>query len=239
MAAAQTPLILFAPGAGAGSDSAWMRAWRQRLGSIAAVEMLDYPYRQAGRKAPDKLPVLVAAHRAALEAARAQHPAAYPVVLAGKSMGGRVGCHVALEAAVDGLVCLGYPLRGTSGALRDEVLVALRTPILFVQGTRDPLCPLEALATVRQRMTAPHELLIVEGGSHSLEVARGRKARGVGAAHPSDPDRGAASPQEQSDARVLAAIAAFVDALGRSDRLAGGARDPGQGAGVGGGGEPK
>ena len=100
--------------------------------------------------------------------------------LIGKSMGGRVGCHVALEEAVAGVICLGYPLQsGATGALRDEVLVALRTPILFVQGTRDPLCPLDKLAAVRPRMTAPSTLVVVEGGDHSLEVsAPQRKASG-------------------------------------------------------------
>ena len=92
--------------------------------------------------------------------------------LIGKSMGGRVGCHLALEEQVAGVICLGYPLQsGATGAMRDEVLVALRTPILFVQGSRDSFCPLDQLAAVRARMTAPSTLLVVEGGNHSLEVS--------------------------------------------------------------------
>ena len=48
-------------------------------------------------------------------------------------MGGRIGCHVSLEEKVEGLVCLGYPLcaMGDRTKLRDEVLRALTTPILF------------------------------------------------------------------------------------------------------------
>src|SRR5262245_19155780 len=105
---------------------------------------------RSGRKTPDRLPALIAAHRAALEEARAKHPQR-PVVLAGKSMGSRVGCHLAVELHAEGrppaaVVCFGYPLRsGSSGALRDEVLRALRTPLLLLQGTRDPLCPLDVL----------------------------------------------------------------------------------------------
>jgi len=201
-------MILFAPGAGAGSDSAWIRAWRDRLGAVAAVEALDYPYRLAGRKAPDKLPVLIAAHRQALAAARSRHPGAAKIVLAGKSMGGRVGCHVALEEPVDALVCLGYPLRGASGALRDEVLLALRTPILFVQGTRDPLCPLDALATVSEKMVAPHRLIVVEGGDHSLAVLRPRRGKPGPTFSPLPID-----PQQASDARVLAGIAEFLESV--------------------------
>ena len=163
------PSFLFAPGAGAPSTSAWMMAWRDRLATLGEVTAFDYPYARAGRKAPDKLPVLIAAHRDALTAVRAK--AAGPIFLIGKSMGGRVGCHLALEESVAGLVCLGYPLRaGATGALRDEVLVALKTRVLFVQGTRDPLCPLEVLAEVRARMTAPSTLVVVEGGEVEVDT---------------------------------------------------------------------
>jgi predicted alpha/beta-hydrolase family hydrolase len=189
------PLVLFAPGAGAPSTSPWMAAWAARLGAVGDVVRLDYPYQRAGRRSPDRLPVLVAAHREALLAARAGRRG--PVVLAGKSMGSRVGCHLALEEPVDALVCLGYPLRGARGDLRAEVLLALRTPILFVQGTRDPLCPLDALAAVRREMKAASALHRVEGGNHSLEV-------GVRAL------RAAGETQADVDGRTLAAIGGFL-----------------------------
>lgn len=192
------PLLLFAPGAGAPSTSAWMQAWAARLSSVGDVVRFDYPYVKAGRRSPDKLPVLVAAHRAALATARSGRSG--PAVLVGKSMGGRVGCHVALEERVDGVVCLGYPLRGQRGDVRSEVLVALRTPVLFVQGSRDGLCPLERLAGVRARMTAPSRLHVVEGGNHSLEVGvRALAARG--------------ETQEDVDRAALGAIVAFVRGL--------------------------
>jgi len=195
--AAGKPFFLFAHGAGAPSTSAWMLAWRERLATLGDVAAFDYPYMRAGRKAPDKLPALITAHRAALADARAR-AAGRPLFLIGKSMGGRVGCHVALEESVAGVICLGYPLQsGAMGAMRDEVLVALRTPILFVQGSRDALCPLPRLEAVRGRMTAPSTLLVVDGGNHSLEVSAGaRKASGT--------------TQADSDARVLDAIRQFV-----------------------------
>jgi len=144
------------------------------LGQLGSVRSFDYPYmRSAGqRRAPDKLDVLVAAHRTELEAARAECAPGDKLLLAGKSMGGRVGFHLALEAPVDGLVCFGYPLRGQNGKLRDEVLLALGTPVLFVQGTRDSLCALRELEQVRARMTAHSELFVVEGGDHSLEATK-------------------------------------------------------------------
>jgi len=189
------PLVLLAPGAGAPSTSPWMERWARRLGAIGEVVRFDYPYVKAGRRAPDRLPVLVDAHRAALAAARVGREG--PVVLAGKSMGGRVGCHLALEEEVAALVCLGYPLRAPGGALRDEVLLALRTPLIFVQGSRDPLCPLELLEQGRPRMRAPTVLHVVEGGNHSLEVgARALAAR--------------SEDQDAVDARALRTIAAFL-----------------------------
>ena len=183
-----------------------MVAWRDRLATLGDVTAFDYPYMRAKRKAPDKLPALIAAHREALAGVRAR--AAGPLYLIGKSMGGRVGCHVALEEAVAGVICLGYPLQsGASGAMRDEVLLALRAPILFVQGSRDSLCPLDKLAEVRARMTAPSTLLVVEGGNHSLEVsAAQRKATG--------------DTQAASDARVLEAIRAFTRSCGEPPSFA-------------------
>ncbi|HZR81677.1 MAG TPA: alpha/beta family hydrolase [Candidatus Binatia bacterium] len=197
------PVVLLAPGAGAPSTSPWMRAWAERLAAIGSVEALDYAYVIEGRKSPDRLPVLVAAHRAALERARERHGRDRPVVLAGKSMGGRVGCHLACELAGDAgapaaLVCFGYPLVAAgSGKRRDAVLLALATPVLFVQGTRDPLCPLDDLAGVRRSMTAPSELFVVEGGDHSL-VLRKKDEAATGRS------------QAEWDAAVLAAVRTFV-----------------------------
>src|SRR5439155_10724286 len=102
-------VILFAHGAGAPSSSAWMVGWKKKLASIAPTETFDYPYMKEKRRAPDPLPKLVAAHRDALTAALAKHEG--PAVLAGKSMGSRMGCHVVLEdPRARALVCLGYPL---------------------------------------------------------------------------------------------------------------------------------
>jgi predicted alpha/beta-hydrolase family hydrolase len=103
------PLFLFAPGAGASSSHPWMQRWRRRLQEIGEVEAFDYPYMREGRKRPDRLPQLIAAHRQALVDARTKPGRGATTILIGKSMGGRIGCHVALEEQVDGLVCLGYP----------------------------------------------------------------------------------------------------------------------------------
>src|SRR5438132_893997 len=82
--------------------------------------------------------------------------------------------------------------------LRDEILRVLTTPILFVQGTRDSLCPLDLLERVRSEMKAPNFLHIVEGGDHSLRVPK-RQLQAAG------------ETQNEVDQRILQAISGFVD----------------------------
>lgn len=149
----------------------WMEAWAARLDAVGHVHRFNYRYTAQGRKAPDRLPKLMARHLEVVAEARATHPDA-PLVLVGKSMGSRVGCHIADEVGARAVICFGYPLVSIRGALRDEVLVALRTPILFVSGDRDRLCPLPALEEARPRMTAPSTLHVVRGGDHSLQLRK-------------------------------------------------------------------
>ena len=73
----------------------------------------------------------------------------------------------------------------------------MSAPVLFVQGTRDSLCPPDVLESVRNRMRAPSTLHVVEGGDHSLVVSKtALKALG--------------SSQEEADEGMRAAIARFV-----------------------------
>ena len=162
------------------------------------METFDYPYMLERRKRPDPPAVLIAAHRRALESARQSHSGA--LVLIGKSMGSRIGCHVSLEEKVAALVCLGYPLcgGGDPAKRRDKVLRELNAPILFVQGTRDPLCPLPLLAEARAEMTAPNDLYVVEGGDHSLGVSKTQLKL-------------AAETQDDVEQRILRAIHEFLD----------------------------
>ena len=89
---------------------------------------------------------------------------------------------------------------GNRSKLRDEVLRALTTPILFVQGTRDSLCPLDLLERVRAEMKAPNFLHTVEGGDHSMRVPK-RQLQGT------------RKTQEDIDQQILKTIAGFVDQL--------------------------
>ncbi len=169
-----------------------MQRWIQLLNSIGPAHAFDYDYMRRGSRRPDPLPALIAAHRAALTAARQSRDGA--VILIGKSMGGRIGCHVSLVETVNAVICLGYPLCGGGDPtkLRDQVLRELTTPVLFVQGTRDSLCPLDLLHRVRAEMRAPNDCYIVPGGDHSLTVPKKQE------------------PQHEVDGRILEAIAAFA-----------------------------
>ncbi len=187
-------MILFAPGAGTRSSHPVMVRWAGLLGTLpdGPCQTFDYPYALAGRGRPDAHDVLVSAHAEALDRVRTPDR----VILAGRSMGGRIGCHVSLVRPVDALVAFSYPLlamsggsKGRAGAAPKEaparaaVLRALATPILFISGDRDPLAPLPALEAVRAQMSAPTRLVVVRGGDHSLSVRvrelAGRTAEGI------------------------------------------------------------
>jgi uncharacterized protein len=178
-----------------------MQSWKKILSEIGEVGTFDYDYMREGRKRPDPLPQLIAAHREALIRARERYRPER-TILVGKSMGGRIGCHVSLEEELDGLICLGYPLcaMGDRAKLRDQVLRALTTPILFVQGSRDSLCPLDLLERVRGEMKAPNSLHVVETGDHSLSVSKRQL-------------QGSNETQEDVDQRVFQSIAEFIARL--------------------------
>jgi predicted alpha/beta-hydrolase family hydrolase len=121
MAMKVSPVFLFAPGAGSPSTSEWMTRWSQLLGSMGNVVRFDYRYMAEGRKQPDPSPWLIETHRDARQMAK--HDSDGPVILVGKSMGGRVGCHVSLVDSVAAVICLRYPLcaNGDRSKLRDGV----------------------------------------------------------------------------------------------------------------------
>jgi predicted alpha/beta-hydrolase family hydrolase len=137
------------------------------------VLRFNFPYKELGRKAPDPMPKLEAAYRAAIAAMRARGDER--LVLGGKSMGGRVASHLAAAGeACDGLVFLGYPLHpaGEPRKMRDAHLGAIRAPMLFVEGTRDPLCELARLRPVLRRLRDRASLHVVEGGDHSFDLPK-------------------------------------------------------------------
>ena len=128
----------------------------------------DYPYIEAGRRRPDHASKLEQCH---LAAAARLGGYVRRVVLAGKSMGGRIGGHIAAEAGAVGLVFYGYPFVSISGAVRPLDHLASDVPKLFVSGTRDRMGPTDRLR--RAVSDLPNaEALLIEGGDHSLKVPK-------------------------------------------------------------------
>ncbi|XP_036397248.1 testis-expressed protein 30 [Megalops cyprinoides] len=111
------------------------------------------------------------------------------IFLGGRSMGSRAAAAVVkqlterAEDAVQGLICLSFPLHPPGQAhayhKRTEDLMGLtQTPVLFVSGTADDMCPKDLLEDVRKQMKAPTTVHWVEGGCHGLEV-KGRPEEAV------------------------------------------------------------
>lgn len=196
-----SPLVVFAHGAGAPSSSDWMVRWKGKLAkALNAVEVVtfDYPYIAGGkRKAPPKAEKLVEFHSDIVRKSMAKYPG-HPLILAGKSMGSRVSCMVAREnIAAAAVICLGYPLKGINGAVRDETLLQLTVPVIFVQGSKDGLCPLELLEVARKKMNSATALHVIEGGDHSFKIAK-KHLHSIG------------SNQEAAEDQAVQAIATFI-----------------------------
>lgn len=145
-----------------------------------ACVTFNFLYKEQGRRLPDPLGVLIDTYRKVLGSLRRR--SALQVegwVIGGKSLGGRVASHLVAEGEdVLGLVFLGYPLHpaGSLERLRADHLNRVHVPMLFVQGTRDPLCRLDRLDRVlhdlRHRYGARVEIRVVEGGDHSFVLPR-------------------------------------------------------------------
>ena len=180
--------LLLAPGAGSDRNHRSLVAIEEAAAPLA-VRRVDFPYRIAGRRAPDRAPVLLAALRREAEAFAAELGVGTErLVLGGRSMGGRMASMLAAGGPdagdalpVAGLVLVSYPLHppGKPDNLRIAHLPSIAVPCLFVQGTADPFgSPAEMaehLAAIAGAVTA----VWVEGGRHDLKGADARIAADV------------------------------------------------------------
>lgn len=132
----------------------------------------NYAYTEAGRRSPDRAPQLLAVHRAAADRLRTY---VERVVLAGKSMGGRVGSHLAGDEAwpAAAMVYLGYPLVpvGKAEARPTDHLDRITVPQLFVAGTRDRLSPPDRIVPLASSLPAA-DVHVVAHGDHSYHVPK-------------------------------------------------------------------
>lgn len=177
--------VLLAHGAGADMHAAALVTVADALEDAGVPSLrFNYPYRTAGKRAPDRPGVLEAATRKAAAALSAKvNLPPERVVVGGRSMGGRY-CSLVVGSSTDplpalGLLLLGYPLHpaGKPERLRVEHFPFLRLPVLFVSGTRDALAGRERLEAEAQAIPGSTQspgaqFMWVEGGDHSFRVLK-------------------------------------------------------------------
>lgn len=193
--------VILAHGAGAAMDTPFMTHFAQGLAANGLrVVRFEFPYmaarrRDGKRRPPDGQAKLLERWHAVI-AAQAADPGVVKPVIGGKSLGGRMASLIADDVGAAGLVCLGYPFHPASKPekLRTAHLESLKTPGLFVQGTRDALGNREEVAGYA--LSPAIRLHWAEDGDHSLVP---RKASGRSA--------------EQNWDEAVAAIAKFIASL--------------------------
>jgi predicted alpha/beta-hydrolase family hydrolase len=171
--------LLLAPGAGADRDQASLVALDGAATAAGAhVVRMDFPYRKAGRRAPDRAPKLVAS---VLEEAGAMG-GPDPLLLGGRSMGGRM-CSMAVGGSpsgaevagrpVGGLLLVSYPLHppGRPDRPRTEHFPALRVPCLFVSGTSDAFATPDELEEASAAIPGPVTHAWIPRKDHGLRGA--------------------------------------------------------------------
>ena len=165
--------LLLAPGAGADrNQSALVAIDAAATAAGAVVSRMDFPYRKAGRRAPDREPVLLDAVRAEVDALhrQARLPLAR-VAVGGRSMGGRI-CSMAVADGLTALavVLISYPLHppGRPDRMRTEHLSRLDLLCLFLSGTRDAFGTPAELEAATSRIPGPVTHVWLDGKDHGL-----------------------------------------------------------------------
>ena len=174
--------LLLAPGAGASRDHPTLTAIEERVAPLPVARM-DFPYRKAGRRAPDRAPVLVQAvvdEAIALGDRAGVEPGA--IAVGGRSMGGRM-CSMAVAEGLPAaaLVLLAYPLHspGRPEKLRTEHLPELRLPVLVLSGTRDPFGSPAELEHHFAAVPGPVTYHWIDGAGHEWKRRDGEVAEVV------------------------------------------------------------
>ena len=173
--ASASATILFAHGAGAPMDSPGMTTISAALAAQDfRVVRFEFAYMAArrttgSRKPPPRADKLIPEYLAAIDELNSDGP----IIICGKSMGGRVASMIADDLfdaeRVTGLLCVGYPFHpiGKPEKLRTEHLAGLRIPTLICQGTRDPFGSKEEVSGYD--LSPAIRLAWFEDGDHDLK----------------------------------------------------------------------
>jgi uncharacterized protein len=171
--------LLLAPGAGSNRDNPCLVAIERAVAPLP-TERMDFPYRKAGRRAPDRAPALIdAVRQEAAGLVQRAHVKPTRLVLGGRSMGGRM-CSMAVAQGLPaaGLVLISYPLHppGRPDNLRVEHLPAIKVPCLFVSGTRDPFGTVDEMEHWSAKVAGSRDLVWIDRAAHDLKGADHRVA---------------------------------------------------------------
>jgi uncharacterized protein len=170
--------LILGHGAGAGQTSDFIVGF---AGGLAArgidTVTFNFSYMEQGRRIPDPNGSLEACYRAVIEAVHERIKSTGDgLAIGGKSMGGRIASQLAAAGVGDlaGLVFLGYPLHppGRPDHLRAKHLMAIKAPMLFVQGSRDAFGTPDELRPIITQLEPPADLYVVQGGDHSFKVPK-------------------------------------------------------------------
>jgi predicted alpha/beta-hydrolase family hydrolase len=135
------------------------------------VVRFNFPYSEKKSGRPDPMPVL----RACIEAVMAEVEHDGPLIIGGRSMGGRAASMMAADhVQADGLLLLAYPLHpaGKPEQLRDAHLPSITMPTLCLNGTRDALCRRDLMDAVLPRLHSSFEMHWIDGADHSFHVPK-------------------------------------------------------------------
>jgi predicted alpha/beta-hydrolase family hydrolase len=169
----RSPVVLLAHGAGVNQDHPLQVGVRDGISERGfGVATFNYPYTEAGKQRPDRSDKLLACHRAVADSV--SEATARGIVLAGRSMGGRIGTMLAADGyPAVGLIALAYPLHpiGKPESLRVAHLSAITAPVLMVIGDRDPMCTMH-LYDEHVRGLPNVTTRVIEDGDHSFRVRR-------------------------------------------------------------------
>jgi len=168
-------LFVCAHGAGGHRDDRAMLATSAALRVIGLdVVRFSFPYRERGSRRPDPMPQLRERYDAVVSQVRSA-AAGRPLILGGRSMGGRVATMLAADGyACDALLLFAYPLHpaGQPEKLRDAHLPRIRMPVLCFNGTRDTLCRRDLMERALANVGPNWRMHWIEGADHSLKGER-------------------------------------------------------------------
>lgn len=169
-------IMTLAHGAGAGMHHIFMVTLAQLLSEQGIATMrFNFPFTENKKGRPDTPAVAHQTIEAVIVKAQKLFPD-LPLFVAGKSFGGRMTSQYLSanpNAAIKGIIFYGFPLHplGKPSVERAEHLKAVKTPMLFLQGTKDELAKWDLIESVCSSLK-PATLVKIEGANHAFKAGK-------------------------------------------------------------------